>query len=239
MAKFEWLWMNKAVEVVARRLAQAEPNRLSDPGVALAAAREEILEQAALGALAVEGMSSNLDAEISSEGNWKIIHASYWDECHRLNPTKDGLNNLADNALPEKLCTESSTAASSPRTVYDPVVYIDWEINAITFEIECMLAGGFHSLKVRSEDIDRIWPPPAVTGDDRGGQTSSISPNVATAPKNKGGRPPKYRILLLELIRIANTPDGLPLTPDKLLDRPRLKRQLQEFGVSYYGPDEC
>jgi len=83
--------MNKAVEVVARRLAQAEPNRLSDPGVALAAAREEILEQAALGALAVEGMSSNLDAEIPSESDWKIIHASYWDECHRLNPTKEML----------------------------------------------------------------------------------------------------------------------------------------------------
>src|SRR3954447_5354974 len=82
MTKFKWLWLKRAVEVVAQRLAQAEPNRLSDPEIEIAAAREEILEQAALGALDIHGISG--DPDDLPQSDWTIIHPSYWDEGHRF-----------------------------------------------------------------------------------------------------------------------------------------------------------
>jgi hypothetical protein len=221
MAESKWLWLKRAVDVVAQRLAQAEPNRLSDPEIEIDAAQEEILDQAALGALGIHGISG--DPDDYPQSDWTIIHPSYWNGGHRL----DWKN----------LCTGSSKSVPSYILMSGPIVYIDWRVNGTIFEIGHARVGGFHSLKVRAEDIDSIWPPPVIMGNNRDRQTSSTSPNAISETKNKGGRPAKYRnILFLELIRI-NTPDGLPLTPDKLLDRPRLKRQLQEFGVSYWGPD--
>jgi hypothetical protein len=117
MAIFEWLRLNKAVEIVARRLAQAEPDRLSDRDVVIAAAREEILEQAALGALDIHGMPGDPEAQIQSQSDWEIIHASYWEKGHRLDQTDNRSDDLDDEAFPDHLHTESSRSDASHRSV--------------------------------------------------------------------------------------------------------------------------
>jgi hypothetical protein len=113
MAQFEWLWLDAAIDFVAQRLAQAEPNRLSDPEVAIAAAQEETLAKAALGALEIHGMPSDPDAEAQPQNDWEVVHASYWKESHRIDWTNRDLDDLDDEVLPEKFCTEPSRADSS------------------------------------------------------------------------------------------------------------------------------
>jgi hypothetical protein len=251
IAKPEWLWLNKAAELIAHRVAEAAPERFPEPGAAIIEAREEILNQAAIGALKIEGMLGDPETRVQPEREWEIVHPSYWDECHRLDEASESLENYAkekeaedvedeyeqkdakdeheEDEEPEDACAESPRLMGSSRCVFDPIVSIDWEVNAIIIEIEGVVTRGFHSLRTKAHQIDRLWPTALMT-DDRQQVSLSNGSNL----KNKGGRPRKYRDdLLIEIIRVVNMcPDGLP-------ERPKLFAHLTEFGFQRWGPDGC
>ncbi len=173
-----WFWLSEAALLVAERLVTKEPEKFSGTDAALTAAREQLVDQAYRGALEIQGrfFQINEEPEAPPLGGWTIVDASYWSPEYRVEPQS---------------------------SYWVCILKMNWAANSFMYELEDRDDEGYGDLRVRGEDIDRLWPPV-----DHRGAGSAASTVVV---KHAGGAPRKWRDdLLIEIVRIANTPDGLP-----------------------------
>jgi hypothetical protein len=203
MAISPWLWLNEAAGLIASRLMEAEPQRFADFAGALEEARNELLEQAYRGTFEVQGKWDKIEEEPRfAFKDWEILNSEFW--------------------RPEYISPSNEQYIASMKIYWDRN-YLDCE------DIETELCG-YEQLRVRSEDIDRIWPSTTISNNID--STQSDKPSTPIAGHNLGGpgAPRIYRDdLLIEIIRITDThPDGLPE------DRSMLKRRLREFSAQHW-----
>jgi hypothetical protein len=199
MANSPWLWLNEAADLIAGRLLEAEPQKFVNSAAALADARNELLDQAYRGALEVQGKSYRIEEHPQFMLREWAVLSSEY-----WNPQYSSANSVAN-------------------------ITMDWDHNYLAYEdVEIELCG-HDQLRVRSEDIERLW---LMTTNDVDSDQSQKFPPPPTV-RHAGGAPRKFRDdLLIEMIRLANTPDGLPE------DKSELVRQLKKFTAPHWDPDE-
>jgi hypothetical protein len=189
-----WLWLNEAAETIANRIVQAQPEQFTNAAAALEEARDQLLDQANRGALEVYGKWFQIqETPRFSHEDWDIISTSYWSPGYR-----------SGNEEGDWVAT----------------VDIQWDGNMFNYEDDVVDCCGYYKLKVRSEDIDRLRP--SSLGGNQQSSPKTASAAAAAKPKDPGGAPRKFRDeLLFEIIRIANTPDGIPPKKSELMRRLR------------------
>ena len=173
-----WLWLNEADLLIAGRLAKRYPERFAQLSAALSSARDQLLDQAYRGAVEIQGKWFAPEEQPSHDISWSSVDPAYWNPAYR---SKENEN--------------ADWVAS---------VTIHWDSNSFVFENIEIDNCGFEELKVRREDLDRLWP-------------STYTANSRPSARNPGGRPLKFDWVefLIEVISVANTPDGLPDKSDK------------------------
>jgi len=192
-----WLWLDQAARRIAQRLAETSPDRFSKPRSALAHARKQLLDEAFCGSIEVQGkIGDPLQQEPQfSLREWEVVNSEYWNANHRIRRRGRHRNS-------------------------DLTVDIIWANNVFSYENEEGFIGGFDSLRVTASDVDRIWPEQISAGQITAAQPTSPPSRTTKAPRNSGGRPSIYKDdIIKEIIRIANTPDGLPENIDELIQR--------------------
>jgi hypothetical protein len=206
MPNSKWLWLSQAVDRIASRLIEAEPERLSSHSKALKVARDLLLEEAYRGDIQVRGKHADpqVDGRVFQR-EWTIVNTEFWHPIYRRQRAKSPIK-----------------------------VRLTWERNLFQYEEEG-IEWIYDSLQAAADDIDRIWPPQLTIGGEKNRSSEFPPQSIMSPSKDKGGRPSKYQPdLWLEIVRIADL-DSLPLTSDGLLDRPTLKRRLMEFSRSRWG----
>jgi hypothetical protein len=111
-----------------------------------------------------------------------------------------------------------------------------------TIEAGCIAA--WTDARFRYSDVLRLWPArpelpaePAPSSRDsilvQPSEPEMVSVPAEPGPKHTGGRPQKYDWAAFdrEMIRLANTPDGLP-------DRPALMRHMMDWCSTTWGADK-
>jgi hypothetical protein len=196
-----WLWLNEAAETIANRIVQAQPGQFTNAAGALEEARNELLDQANRGALEVHGKWFQIqETPRFSHEDWHLVSTSYWSPGYRSQKAEGG---------------------------WVATVDIRWDGNTFNYEDDEVDGCGYYALKVRSEDIDRIWPSATVEF-----ATAKEALAHPSSTKNPGGAPRKFRDgLLIEIIRIADL-DGLPNNKSELIKR------LEAFSSPDWQPDD-
>jgi hypothetical protein len=247
-----WIWLNEAALIVAERLASDRQPYSDDAAAALDNARKELLSWARRGSLEIQGKYWSLpeaagDPSYLDDKDWISLKSSLWKPsrlAHFAAPASRASSPVPEHQLdggdstPGKGVTDFETLLSNSQNnplikSYDIVV--DWDLNSLTFEDngdpeDFHEPYGYCDLRVRALEIDQIIPPPAqyeAGNSDTGNQVQSTSP---PPPKNRGGAPRKFvDDLLIEIIRIANHPDGLPDNKEDLV------RLLREYNCPSWG----
>jgi len=240
-----WLWLNEAAMIVAARLSMAQSQNYDEAASALANARREIVNWAHRGALEVQGKhwtqleTEHEDPAYFDDKDWVSLKPGVWEAERLAHYTEPGT--VATSSLSEHQEDGESTKAAeiNLESLWEipaqfpmpalPYVVINWERNSLEFH-HTDEAHGYFDLRVRTYVIDQIIAPSThvVTGNtDTGKQTTSTPP-----PKNPGGAPRKFADdLLIEIIRIANHPDGLPENKGDLV------RQLRAYNNHTWGDE--
>jgi hypothetical protein len=248
-----WLWLNEAALKVAERLARGRSQTPEDAAAALNDARRELLSWAHRGALEIQGKYWSLPEAAESsiyldDKDWISLKSSLWESArlaHYKTPASlvpsspehrnDKRKWTLDSELPsfETLLFNSQ---NNPQIRQHDIV-IDWGLNTIIFEDsgdpgDFYQPYGYRDLRVRALEIDQIIPPltHAVGDGDTGKQNRPIS---VPPSKNPGGAPRKFADdLLIEIIKIANRPDGLPDNKQDLV------RMLKEYHAPSWGDND-
>jgi hypothetical protein len=178
MADFRWLWLDQAAGLIADRLAEAKPDQFPSPASALDEARNQLLDQAFIGTLQIEGEPDDPDKREHrpSADNWVAVHSSFWDPTYR------------------------------PATGFSIIcLQLVWQNNCFSYEEEG-ICFGYVRLRVQAAAIDRIWPHQAAADSDNIRQpTAPISSSKSSTQRDPGGAPRKYRDdLFIEIIRWAD-----------------------------------
>jgi len=202
-----WLKLNNAVELIARRLAEAEPSKFTTE-TALAEARSQLLTQAFIGSLQIEGVPGNPEEQKPgdpSQDNWVAVYSSFWDPTYRP-------------------VTGSSIIG----------LQLIWQNNCFSYEKEG-ICFGYSRLRVQAADIGRIWPHEAVTDSEKAASPTTLLSNAKTTiQRDPGGAPRKYRDdLFIEIIRW--TDENAHQIREK---KAELFKHLRDLHLSHWGPNE-
>jgi len=193
MPNSKWLWLSEAADRIASRLTQAEPERFASRKKALRVACNQLLDEAYRGDIKVRGKDVVPQEEPQFDPRkWKVPKTEFWDPIHRQKRTRSPLR-----------------------------VELNWMKNCILCEAEGAewIIG---SLQVKADDIDHIWPQQTLASSQLAAHDSPASDETKAKPEltNSGGRPSIYKDdIIREMIRIANTPDGLPDNANELSQR--------------------
>jgi hypothetical protein len=136
MPVLPWLWLNEAALLIATRVPRARAEKCGDAPGASDIAREQLLDAAYRGVIVIEGKSDYIEEHppVFRTTNWIPIDASVW-------------------STHDHFTDDNPHGRITVRWEHDAIEVDDGGEN---FDY------GFINLRVRAEDVDRIWPPAAI-----------------------------------------------------------------------------